>query len=309
VSDPSTCTFCGGRRVATHRARELRYGTLEEFAYGECGECHALELLDVPDDLGRYYPPEYPSFGAPGERLRHPLRRIRNQLLLGRRGPVARMVGRARPHPAAVWLGKTGTTRSSRILDVGSGAGSLLAELALAGFERLTGVDRYVDTDIDGDGYRVIKGTLSDVDGEFDLVMFHHSLEHMVDQRAAMTDAASHVSPDGWCLIRLPIVPNVAWQTYGTDWVQLDPPRHLVIHSVASLARIAAEAGLDLRAVDYDSTGVQFAGSEAYRRGLALDAMDRAFSAAEWHDFERRAADLNAARRGDQAALYFRRSR
>lgn len=306
---PHACTFCGGPIVATHHARERRYGSLDEFAYVECGTCHALELRNPPADLARYYPADYPSFGAPATRLNHPVRRLRNQQLLGRRGPVARMVGRVRPHPAAAWLGRTSTTRGSRILDVGSGAGSLLAELALCGFEHLTGVDRFIDRDIDGSGYRVIKGTIDDVPGTFDLVMFHHSLEHMPDQRGVIGAAAERLVTGGWCLVRVPIVPSAAWATYGTDWVQLDPPRHLVIHSVESLRRIGADAGLRLRAVAYDSTGVQFAGSEAYRRGLTLDDAEAAFSAQEWSGFERRAADLNAAGRGDQAAFYFRRSR
>ncbi|HYI23144.1 MAG TPA: hypothetical protein VEX62_10955, partial [Candidatus Limnocylindrales bacterium] len=63
---------------------------------------------------------------------------------------------------------------------------------------------------------------------------------------------------------------------------------------------------LTLRATDYDSTGMQFAGSEAYRLGLELAEVESAFTAAELRAFDERATALNAKQRGDQAALYFR---
>ncbi|HYI22242.1 MAG TPA: class I SAM-dependent methyltransferase, partial [Candidatus Limnocylindrales bacterium] len=286
---PHVCTFCGGEPAATWRAKELRYGTGAPFTYSECATCGALELLDPPADLSAYYPADYPSFNDPGERLRHPIRRLRNQLLLGRRGPIAQLVERVRPHPAATWLSRTGTTRDSRILDVGSGSGTLLTDLGRVGFRHLTGVDRFIPSEVDGPGFTVIKGTIADVAGQFELVMFHHSLEHIVEQRQTVAEVARLLAPGGWCLVRLPIVPNVAWSTYGVDWVQLDPPRHVVIHSIDSLSRLFGEVGLTLRATDYDSTGMQFAGSEAYRLGLELAEVESAFTAAELRAFDERA--------------------
>ena len=306
---PHQCTFCGGLPAATWHATERRYRTGNPFTYSECGTCGALELLEPPEDLSEYYPADYPSFGAPSERLRNPIRRLRNQLLLGRSGPVAQLVARARPHPAARWLSRTGTTRDSRILDVGSGSGTLLTDLGRVGFRHLTGVDRFIPADIDGPGFRVIKGTIADVDGQFELVMFHHSLEHIVEQRPTVNEVARLLAPRGWCLVRLPIVPSDAWSSYGVDWVQLDAPRHVVIHSIDSLTRLFGEVGLTLEATDYDSTGMQFAGSEAYRRGHKLEDVESVFTDAELRAFEDRARALNAEGRGDQVALYFRADR
>ena len=62
-------------------------------------------------------------------------------------------------------------------------------------------------------------------------------------------------------VIRIPIAGTHAWQTYGVDWVQLDAPRHLFLHTEDGMRSLAAGAGLQVTAVVHDSTAMQFWGS------------------------------------------------
>ncbi|MGH2855114.1 MAG: hypothetical protein ACRDLF_13090, partial [Solirubrobacteraceae bacterium] len=60
-----TCAICAnaaGNRV--FGAREMMFGLRERFEYLECGECGCLQLLDVPEDLARFYPESYYSLGG-----------------------------------------------------------------------------------------------------------------------------------------------------------------------------------------------------------------------------------------------------
>ena len=287
--------------------RERHYGGAGVFHIGECEVCPVLTLLDPPDDPQPFYPPDYAAFAGTSRSWRRPIRRLRNRVQLGRRGPVAALARRLKRHAASRFLDHTGATRDWRVLDVGSGAGALLQDLADAGFRHLQGVDRFIPREVNGDGYRVIRGTIEDVDGRFDLVMLHHSLEHMRDPRAALRGIATRLAPDGWCVIRIPVFPSAAWDKYQLDWFQLDAPRHENIFSVRLLEKLATEAGLQLEGVQHDSTAHQFAGAEGYRRGFRLNATDRYFAPSQMRGWARTAADLNAAGRGDQAILYFRR--
>jgi len=45
------------------------FGLRDEFRYLECGACRCVQLVDVPADLSKYYPPNYYSFASSG-RLR-----------------------------------------------------------------------------------------------------------------------------------------------------------------------------------------------------------------------------------------------
>lgn len=103
--------------------------------------------------------------------------------------------------------------------------------------------------------------------------------------------------------------PSAAWDTYHEHWFQLDVPRHEYIHSVDSLVRLAAQAGLAFDGVEYDSTVHQFAGSEGYRHGLKLRATHTYFPREQMRKWEQQVSQINAAGRGDQAIFYFRQAR
>jgi hypothetical protein len=145
--------------------------------------------------------------------------------------------------------------------------------------------------------------------------MFHHSFEHIADQKGTLDAVVRLLAPGGVCLIRVPVASSYAWEHYGVDWVQLDAPRHFFLHTEESLRRLAGDVGLEIAKVIYDSNAFQFLGSELYRRGIPLSstapsdvhARAEAFTRDELAAFGRRASDLNAEGRGDQAAFYMRK--
>lgn len=175
------------------------------------------------------------------------------------------------PPAFAEWIRATAPDADTRILDAGCGAGHLLRQLHEVGFWSLTDVDPYIAGDFeDAPGLVRLKRTLGAATGEFELVMLHHSFEHMEDPVGAARDLARLTSPDGTILIRIPDVDCTARRAYGTDWVQLDAPRHLFVHTRDSMSRVAELAGLRIERVVYDLTGFQFWGSEQYRRDIPL---------------------------------------
>src|ERR1019366_7234992 len=58
------CLSPGDRKH--HRAREMMFGTREEFTYAECADCGTLELLEVPENMAPYYAGSYYSFQSVG---------------------------------------------------------------------------------------------------------------------------------------------------------------------------------------------------------------------------------------------------
>ena len=56
------CRICGWTGDAeTLTVREMMYHTREEFQYFECGNCHCLQITEVPDNLADYYGDSYYS--------------------------------------------------------------------------------------------------------------------------------------------------------------------------------------------------------------------------------------------------------
>jgi SAM-dependent methyltransferase len=136
------------------------------------------------------------------------------------------------------------------------------------GFHKLLGVDPYIDDDISyPNGVRVLKRSLDDIAGPFDLVMFHHSFEHLADPQAMLGRVHEVLGRGSYALIRMPVV-GKAWRDYGVDWFQLDAPRHLFLFSEQGFRHLATSAGFAVERVTYDSTEFQFWASEQYRHDI-----------------------------------------
>jgi SAM-dependent methyltransferase len=201
--------------------------------------------------------------------------------------------------------------RDLRILDVGCGRGQLLSLLHRAGFRDLQGVDPFLPEDLEVlPGLVVRRQSLESLQEDFDLVMFHHVLEHIAEGGRALAAARARLRSGGRILVRIPTVDGAAWERYRENWVQLDAPRHFHLHSRASLELLAAQAGLAVRQCWCDSSAFQFWASELYRAGKpALGATGRPlrledhFTPAQLAAFERDTAALNASGRGDQLAV------
>ena len=315
------CRICGDNRGRSYVAREMMFGTGEEFDYFECSSCGCLQIARYPLEAGRFYRTGYFSFkeraAGRGNGLAFLLRRKWVDHVLGRSTVVGAVLGQFRPVPRLYGIfRKHGITRQSRILDVGCGNGQFLDTLYRGGFEHLTGVDPYVETDRRfGKECAIMKQDLFRQQGKYDYIAFNHSLEHLQSQRDVLVKARELLTESGVISVAIPVIGH-AWRKYGVHWVQLDAPRHLYLHSEKSLRVLALQAGLAVVDAVHDSDEFQFWGSEQYRRGIPLTADNShwthpsrsLFTQGQISAFQEQARELNARHDGDQALFTLRRA-
>ncbi len=310
------CGVCGtASDDSLFSIREMMLGRRETFDYFRCSSCGCLQIVSVPLRMGAYYPTSYYSFGVRKRAnvIYEWMRSRRNDYLLRGHQWLGRTLSRWVPYPAMRSLLPLCLTPTMRILDVGSGSGGVVSDLRDLGFANALGVDAYLDTDLTHpNGARVLRASVDDVSGDWDVVMLHHSLEHMADQVGALRQVSRLLRDGGWCLIRTPTVSSYAWEHYGVDWVQADAPRHLFLHTKKSITLLAQRAGLRVEKIVYDSTGFQFWGSEQYRADIPLmspqsyrvNPRQSRFDSKQIREFEKRAEELNRLQLGDQFAVY-----
>lgn len=322
------CRICAnleGNRE--HTAREMMFGTGEKFAYIECAACGTVQIAEVPEDLARHYPANYFSFDEGAEidigtdwKRRLASRFAGRHFLTGKSALGKFIVGKKpwlKDHfPLSLGNKILDLNFRSRILDFGCGSGRLLQTLHYFGFRDLTGADAFIAGDIFyPTGVNIYKRTLEELEPGNDLVMLHHAFEHLPDPAEALGQIYRLVKPGRFCLLRIPVV-NFAWEKYGANWVQLDPPRHLFLYAERAMRRLAEDAGFEMADVVYDSGPFQFWGSEQYLRDIPLndprsynagDISKTVFTNDEINGWVNEAAQLNAQGRGDQACFYLQK--
>lgn len=276
------------------------------FEYFQCPGCHCLQISNVPQDIYHFYGTDYYSFHVEEcnlvtvsikDRLKKSLKQIRDKSYFSRNkislgnilqlfsyNDILRNLGRI--------FSENRVTTNSSILDVGCGDGSLLKQLMKFGYINLTGVDPFFRNETvcySKAKLQLRKCEIVDIgeDETFDVIMFHHSLEHIENEVDTLLKVTSLLKNEhSVCVIRIPII-AYAWEKYGENWGQLDVPRHYYLHTEDSFRCLAERCGLTVQEVIFDSNPwMQILASEAYQNGFAYTS----------HEFKTYMSSVNSKR-------------
>lgn len=295
----------------------MAFGLREPFTYLECAQCGCVQLIEIPTDMGKYYPADYYSL-QPHGKLKTFVRRRWASHAFNQKNLVGWLFSKTFfPHRGMLAVRRVAPQKTARILDVGCGRGRLLLDLAFFGFTDLTGADPFVEKDLTYEnGVKVFKKELAEMPGKFDLVMLHHSFEHMNQPIEAMRQVGEHLNPGGQVILGIPVASSYAWKHYGVNWANLDAPRHFFLHTHKSIELLARKAGLFIEQIFYEGTGEQFWLSEQYARDIpANDPRSLNSSLAKrllaWKIIRAdrdRAEELNRKQEGDLVCFHLRKA-
>lgn len=302
-SSPTRCHYCDSSDLVEFSAQERMFGKGNPFIYQECQNCLSIQIKTVPEDLGAYYSgSEYYSF--------IPLVKsgvFSNLMKTVRlKGFLEWKVGAFEPNVYGYWLKNVFTSFDASIADVGCGNGQLLYELYAGGFKHLTGYDPFLEKSMEVEhGFNLLKSELKDSNEKFDLIMYHHAFEHLVNPEEELRICYQRLKENGKVLIRIPVTDSEVWKTDREYWVQLDAPRHLTIPSVKGISSLSQKLGFKVDSVEFDSSEFQFWGTELYKRGQKLrsNGSDE-FSQAEIEEWKKKALHYNREGKGDQICLF-----
>src|ERR1700712_3894904 len=90
--ETTNCKICNNDKGnKLYSVKEMQLGLRETFTYMECGNCGCMQLMDIPENLGKYYPNEnYYSFNLGLDVRKKPdlLRKIKSSYLLYGKNPL-----------------------------------------------------------------------------------------------------------------------------------------------------------------------------------------------------------------------------
>ena len=310
------CTNSKGNKQ--FKIREMMFGFRDSFTYFQCNKCGVLQISEIPKNMQKYYPKNYYSFeNLKSNPVLKLIKNLRADYAILNKGMIGKVIYDTHPESALRSLSRIKLTKNSKILDVGSGRGVLLHQLKEIKFSNILGIDPYLDQDISYENdLKILKKDIFEVDEKWDLIMFHHSFEHLSDPTKVLQHVSEILSDGGTCILRIPVVTSYAWEHYGVNWAQIDAPRHFFLYSITGIQMMAEKAGLNIDEIVFDSTAFQFWGSEQYKRDISLmseqsfakNPSKSIFTKAQIKVFNRDAKALNEEKRGDQAIFYLKRN-
>ena len=290
------CPVCGGaERTPLHLGLTDQVFRVAEGAWHlqRCSTCGSgfLDPRPTADTLGEayagaYYTHEPPRPEPPSAGL---ARRLRNGYANARLGadlePAARAGRAVIPLLPPV---KARTDRlfrhlpvppGGRLLDVGCGNGQFVLHAKDAGWQA-EGID--VDAEAIAHHPDLRPGTIEEQPADtYDAITLSHVIEHVTDPVATLEAARRALKPGGSIWLATPNLHAPGHRAYGRHWLHLDPPRHLVLFTRASLRRALGAAGFkEVRprrtapdARDVWAKSAAIGGRRHTRRALLADAL------------------------------------
>ena len=304
------CRICKNDDVKeTYRVKEMMFGLNEYFDYFLCPECHCLQIASIPEVMDKYYDAtNYYSHTTDNSLLKRLSTRMavwRDKSDLYHNHPAGKLISFFVPSREEIRFISylDGIGKNSKILDIGSGMGFHLRRLESLGFDDLRGIDPFLKEETVRSGrISIFKKYLEEYEEkDFDLITLQHTFEHLPDPQKTLQLVYNKLLPGRYCVIRVPVIPNFAWEEYKENWFQIDAPRHVFIPSTQTMERLCKPVGFKVQGIVYDSTPKQFYISEQYQQGIPLVKQKDHFSAEKMAGYKRRTAIANKIGKGDQA--------
>jgi SAM-dependent methyltransferase len=156
-----------------------------------------------------------------------------------------------------------------RLLDVGCGDGRWLAQMRTLGWQVEGQEVDAIAAELAHTTYglNVHLGALPDLalsSNLFDAVSLSHVIEHVHRPDALLAECHRLLKPGGTLVAITPNTQSYSHRRFGIHWVALDPPRHLMLFSPASLVKVAKRAGFVQYKVSSTPAGAQFIATASF---------------------------------------------
>ncbi|MDR2829544.1 MAG: methyltransferase domain-containing protein [Methanobrevibacter sp.] len=192
------CKICGNtKNNKIVKAKEMMFGYGDSFNYLECGNCGVLQLMNIPEDLNKYYPDNYYSHLTSNSLISkiayYFMYKIYDYIILNNSKILGKFLLKLTSNNIFFSLIKRGQliklnniNKSSYILDIGCGFGQFLMIFQKLGFFNLYGIDISVNENTNSITYFESSFESFNTSLNFDLIFLNDSLEHMDNQLNVM---------------------------------------------------------------------------------------------------------------------------
>lgn len=265
--DHSACSACGALQAPFLEARDYNRRISDEiFRYARCERCGLVSLVNVPNDLGRYYASEYYTLPESIADIERGAEHDRYKIEI-----VSRYAS------------------GGRLLEIGPSWGAFCLLARRAGFE-VEAIERdprcceFLATKINVHAINCADEVAALAQASApDVIALWHVIEHLRDPWALLARSAEKLASGGIIVVATPNPLAFQFRLLGRFWTHVDAPRHVHLLPSALLRGKMRTLGLeevlctttDVGSLGWNSFGwswsfANFATPKTMKRGLRL---------------------------------------
>lgn len=254
-----TCRIC--KNNTNHQLMNVKQTGKDKqsyFQYFFCHNCGSLSIVDIPNNLSEFYKGYY-SYNPfhPNAKIRETLRYAiyKNKALYKLFHRILKSIYEYNLKSIIPLR----LNKNAKILDVGSGSGKFVFDLHNLGFSKAIGIDPYLENNKEyKNGAIVYKKNFFEIDETYDLITFHHTLEHMNNLHEVCDQIFKTLKDNGVCIIRIPNIDSYAFKMFQEAWTGIHAPFHINLPSKKGLSEILEKHRLEIRKVAGEQSDVFF---------------------------------------------------
>lgn len=315
------CKICGNRKEnKIYWINERVFNSGKRFAYLKCDKCKTLMLNDEEtiQNISEWYPKDYNPFHK--EILSHEdwkykmYRKIWTEIIIQIQNPKCfeKILREVKVDKLFKRLFGTRLKKKGSLLDVGCANGHWLYQMYEMGWHDITGVDLFCPSTLpEKRKWNFIKGTIFDIkDKKFDCITLNHSFEHMENPNAVLKKIYELLKKDGICVISIPLSDGISWEMFGTNYCQIDAPRHFYLYTVKAMQYLSKKNNLVIEKVIYDGGYGISCISEGYRdTNKSHEELLKYYKVSERRQkkYKEITRNANKNKRGDEAVFYLKK--
>jgi len=239
------CNICDkGNSKHLFMVEDKQFESTEKFSIVKCRNCGLAYLNPRPEknEIGKFYPKEYFSLNA-----------FSDSKLRVKLWKFPKFFGVRSDFYTYSFIKKRS---KGKILDVECGCGELLKLLKEDKWETY-GVDTSITATEKAkkEGLDVFTGELNEAgfrDNYFDVVILHHSLEHIHDPTEVLRKIYRALKDNGTLIIGVPNIRSIRSRIFKKNWFAIKAPRHLYHFSVHTLDLLLDKTGFIRQKIYFD---------------------------------------------------------
>ena len=217
----SLCPVCSIQGVPFLEAKDFnRRISADIFLYLKCPSCGLIYLVNVPEELGKYYPAAFYAIPRDKESL------------------LAKSANEQYKIEIVQQFIKKG-----RLLEIGSAWGTFACLARQSGFdidviEMNEQCCRFIQNKL---GIRAVTSidqiTTHDGLSGYDAILLWHVIEHLPDPWSVLKTACAQLLPEGILVVSAPNPEALQFRIFGHHWTHVDAPRHVQLIPISLLTQ------------------------------------------------------------------------